>query len=377
MDKKKFGKIMDQWIAHEMEDAPDLKPSPEVYRRLEEKKRKPRFAMFSWPIRLAAAGIAAALIILVIVIEPPKEVEPLLGLREGAVTDVAKKTEAEDRMQALGEAEMEELEPEEQAKDVPKPETAKMKKKVKDEVTGKGPEKKEYVAEEPPVKTEIAEKLETVERPKEADKEDLVQSKAVAARLRLEKAPEKKEAKDQLERSQIATVAAAAPAQKISERIEFQYHPKGSEAITKLDFTSTQEETISLTSDDNYRLVIQLPQEQYVYVYQVKDEKQLVRLFPNAGYNPAQNPLQAGKKIIIPSPPNWFYVGNETGEARVYMVTSPTPLIDWERNYVEYSQAGSARLKRDISAKFLDLVNEEKQDPEDQISIRVFNLIIR
>jgi hypothetical protein len=210
------------------------------------------------------------------------------------------------------------LEPEEEAQEVPKPEAAKMQRKVEDEVREKGLEKKDTVAEEPPAKTRIEEKLETVERPKEADKEGLVQSRAVAARPRLEKAPEKKEDKSQMKRSQIATVAAAAPVQKIPARIEFQYQPKGSEAITKLDFTSAQEETISLSSDDNYRLILQLPQERYVYVYQVKDQKQLVRLFPNAEYYPAQNPLQAGKRITIPLPPNWFYVGKEAGR-RVFM----------------------------------------------------------
>jgi hypothetical protein len=180
-----------------------------------------------------------------------------------------------------------------------------------------------------------------------------------------------------MKRSQIATVAAAAPAQTMPERIEFQYQPKGSEAITKLDFTSTQEETISLSSDDNYRLILLLPQERYVYVYQVKDEKQLVRLFPNEEYYPAQNPLQAGKRITIPLPPNWFYVGKEAGEASVYVVTSPAPLINWETNYAEYSQANSTRVKQDISAEFLDLVNKEKQDPKDQVSIHVFKFNIR
>ena len=87
MDKKKFDKIMDEWAAHEMEAAPDLKPRPEVYQKLEEKQKKTRIVLFSWPVRLAAAGIAAALITLVIVLQPPKEVEPFLGLRKRAVTE--------------------------------------------------------------------------------------------------------------------------------------------------------------------------------------------------------------------------------------------------------------------------------------------------
>jgi hypothetical protein len=58
-------------------------------------------------------------------------------------------------------------------------------------------------------------------------------------------------------------------------------------------------------------------------------------------------------------------------------VTSPAPLINWEKNYEEYSQASSTRMKRDISNEFLDLVNKGKQDPEDLVTVRVFKFIIR
>jgi hypothetical protein len=366
MDKKKFDKIMDEWLAQEMEAVPDLKPSPEVYQKLEDKEKRRKVSFFSWPVRLAAAGIAATLITLVIVFQPPKEVEPFLGLREGAVEELAEQEVSLDRVQARGEAETEEP-----AEKVIKPETAKIQKRVEEGAKQEGKEEIEF--EEPPEKTKTKDE---VIKAKEADKEAFVQPKEVAARRRMELEPEKKEVKSLVKTSRIAAVAPAAPAQILTERVEFQFQPKGSEHIVDRDIDSLLDEIISLSSEDNYRLVLQLPQERYVYVYQVGADKQLIRLFPNTEFNPAQNPIQAGKTIFIPIPPHWFFVEEDAGEVFVYVVTSAEPLKNWDGHYAEYSQARSIKNKREISAKFLDLIKKDKQDPEDQVSVRVFKFNI-
>ena len=350
MDKKKFDKIMDEWAAHYMGAAPDLEPSPEVYQKLEEKKKKPRFALFSWPVRLAAAGIAAAFIILVIVLQPPKKVEPFLGLRKGIVAEKAERGETGDRMQVLDEAEAEE-----QAEEVIEPEKAK---RIEKEEEGKKEGKSVKIEHDVPLaKTKIVVKM---EKAKEEDKEAIVQPKEVAARPRMEVKPEKKDVRSEVKRSQIAAAAPAASVQMVPELIEFQYQPKGSEAIERLDISAPQDEIMSLSSEDNYRLILQLPLERYVYVFQVGADEQLIRLFPNREYNPVQNPLQAGKTIIIPLPPNWFYVEKDTGEVLIYVVTSAVPLQDWDEIYAK------------ITSGLLDQMEQDKRKPEDQISVRVF-----
>ena len=345
---------MNEWITHEMKAAPDLMPSPEVYQKLEDGVRKSKVSFFSWPVRLAAAGIAAALIILVIVLQPPKEVDPLLGLRKGAVTDIAEKAEVEDRMQVLGE------EPaEEQTKDyvtpdkVGKAEKAKIQKKVTEEVKREGAEATEL--EKPPAKIEIAEKVGDIE---EADKEALVQPQEVAARPRMEVTPEKK-AKSEVKMSRIA---AAAPSIAVSEQIEFQYQPKGSESFVSLDIGSSQDEVVSLASEDNYRLSLELPQERFVYVFQVGADKQLTKLFPNTEYNPVQNPVQAGNKIIIPSSPDWFYVEKGRGEVLIYVVSSAEPLQDWEDLDAIIAMGRQVQLEKGRG---------------DQVSVRVFKFNIQ
>jgi hypothetical protein len=351
MDKKKFDKIMDEWVAHEMKAAPELKPSPEVYQKLDGRVRRKKVPFFSWPVRLAAAGIAAALIILVIVMKPPKEVGPFVGLRKGTVAEKAGREESIDRMQVLAEAETEE-----QAEDVVKPEKAKMI-EVKEE--GKKEQRSKITEHDKPVAKTKA--VETMEEPKVVDKEALAQPKEVAPRARMEVKPEKKDVKNEVKRSQIGL-----------ERIEFQYQPKGSESIEGLDIGSPQDEIISLSSEDNYRLIVQLPQERYVYIFQVGADEQLIRLFPNTEYNPMQNPLQAGKAAIIPAPPNWLYMEKGRGEVLIYVVTSPEPLQDWDELYAAYSQAGKTEQKQEISARFLDRIQQDKQKQEDQLSVRVF-----
>ena len=366
---------MDEWAAQEMEAAPDLKPSPEVYQRLEEKKKKPQFVLFSWPVRLAAAGIAAALILLVIVLQPPKEVEPLLGLREGTATEIADKGEVEDSMRVQA---LEEAEAEEQAKDISEPEKVATKERAKiQERIEEGAKKEEIEVpkfKEPPVEKKG---LEKAEKAKVADKETIVQPTEVAARPRMEIKQEKNEFKREVKSTQIAAVAPAAPAQMAVARMEFQYQPAGSDAVERLDIDSPQEEIISLSSKDNYRLILQLPQGRYAYVFQIGADRQVIRLFPNSEYSPAQNPLQPGKTILIPLPPNWFYVDKDSGEVSIYVVTSAEPLQNWDELYTEYSRAGNIKKKQEISTKLLDRIETDKQSLEEQVSVRVFKFNIR
>lgn len=378
MDKKKFDKIMEDWIVHEMDAVPDLEPSQEVYRKLEDKKKKTKFVLFSWPVRLAAAGIAAALIILVIVIKPPREVEPLMGLKKGTVPEVAEKQEAEDRMHVLEQprggketeakaeaapkSEAEETEVKEKLQDVGKIETARLKKKVMEEAKQEGIAGQKYVPDRLSVKTRT---VDIEEKAKEADKEMFARPTVVAARPRKEITEEKKKAEVQAKRGKVSAVAPASPNELMPMSIEFQYRLSGSDTLKKLSFDTPRDEFISLSSEDNYRLVLQFPSEQYVYVFQVSSDERAVRLFPNEEFNPAQNPLTAGNIHVIPLPPRWFYMDKVQGEVRLYVLTSAGPLHEWDD------------LDTVVSAGWLESIKEERDESGERISIRVFKFNIR
>lgn len=93
MDEEKFKQLMDKWASHEMNAAPEIHPSAEVYQKLKDREKKPGFAAISWPVRWAAAGIAAAVIILFIVLQPSEERGPLVGLRRGFGAETTEKGE--------------------------------------------------------------------------------------------------------------------------------------------------------------------------------------------------------------------------------------------------------------------------------------------
>jgi len=374
MDKKKFDEIMDRWVAHEMESVHEIEPRPEVYRKLEEKKKKPRFTLFTWPVRLAAAGIAAALIILVIVMEPPKEAGPFVGLRKGTAAELAEEEKGRDKMQVLGEVDKkEEGRPERAGKD---------KEAEEEDEASEGKleeEPKKTLREEPTV---VAMTAVVDKKAEKSGKETLTQPEESAVKPRKEAEPEagKKDVANEVKRSRIAAAAPAAPAVKeqiVQERIEFQYQPKGSESIEGLDVYSPQDEVSSLLSEDNYRLLFQFPQERYVYVFQVGTDTRIVRLFPNTEFHPEQNPLQAGKTIIVPMPPNWFYVEEDSwGEVLIYVVTSAVPLEDWDEIYAKYFRSAGGREKEKLAAGLLDKFEQNRQQQESRISVKVFRFNI-
>ncbi len=394
MDKRKFKELMDKWAAQEMKAAPEISPTEEVNRKFLAKQKRDRFGFFTWPVRLAAAGLAAALIILVIVLQPPKQIEPVIGLRKGIVEAKAHNEKRERMKQILEETGEKEkvlgVEEERTTKEAAKPE------RPKDAVAGaeearkiEGAEKEERMEQkEPPerVKMQTAKTkvIERVEKPKEAerevheeaDKKAAVKALGVMAKseVRERKAGEPLESKEKLIQ---ATPAAPSFVEWMApERIEFQYQPKGAESVYGLDIEASRDEVISLTAEDNYRLLVELPQERYLYVFQVSANRRFIQLFPNAEYNPAQNPIRAGETIIVPLPPNWLYMEKGGGEVQIYVASSAEPLQAWDITYAEYSRSETTEEKDKIAAGLLDQINKLKQSPKDQVSIRVFKLYI-
>jgi len=261
MDEKKFEELMDKWASHEMKTAPDISPTAEVYQKLKDKQKKPRFAVFPRPLRWAAAGIAAAIIILLVVLLPPEELGPQVGLREGFV--------AQDLL-----------------------------------------EEEAAIAAQAPKEVGV---------PRAAAKDEAIDI-------------EKRE-----KRSQI-----------ISEQYVIQYQRHGSESIEGLDIRAPKDKVLSLSSEDNYRLLLELAQERYIYIYQLSAEKTLTRLFPNQLYHPLNNPLQLGQKYILPSPPNWFYAQEAQGEVVIYIIASNEPQQEWDDLYAQYESTEKKKMKKEI-----------------------------
>ena len=290
MDEEKFKQLMEKWASHEMNTAPEIHPTAEVYQKLKDREKKPGFVLISWPVRWAAAGIAAAVIILFIVLQPSEERGPLVGLRRGFVAEKAEKGEPTQGLNELK---------------VPREE--------------KVPE----VAKAPPAA-----------------------AKALAKR-------EKK-------------------AQIVSEQYVFQYQHPGTQAIEDLDIKSPQDKVITLSSEDNYRLVLELTRERYVSIYQTGGSKSLIRLFPNPEYQSVQNPLRPGKTYIFPALPNWFYLQEPEGEVSIHIITSDQPQSELNDLYARYQDTEKKKEKKEILLRFTDAFTSIKELPEKEARLLVF-----
>lgn len=378
MDDRKFRDSMDKWLSQEMKAVPEISPADDVYQKLSDKQKRIRLGYFNWTVRLAAAGLAAALIILVIVLQPPKELEPIIGLRKGTT---GAKADTEQQVLGAGREEKAAKMKEERLTEKGEMEPEKAKVAVAEQEKGK---KQEIAQEEEKMeKTEIAEgagkkqaakskALEEKEEPKEVRRKVLAEPVAVAARPKAEEERGGKDVKNEAKISMAAPAAPAAEGRIVQERIEFQYQPKGSESIHELDIGTARDEVLILSSEDNYRLVLQLPRETYVYVYQVSPDQRMVRLFPNPEYYPDQNPLQPGKIYIVPLPPDWFYVEEDEGEEIIYVVTTSQPKGGWDELYAEYEDMDKVREKKNIVSRILDEVRAIDRSPTDESAVHVF-----
>jgi hypothetical protein len=385
MDEKKFGELMDKWLSQEMKAAPEISPTEEVYRKLSSRQKKATFWLFGWPLRLAAAGLAAALIILVVMLRPPRELETVVGVRQEIAADRGQKAEETDiKKKAAAEAVKEEKAEAVQVEEERKTEAKG--KLEKGTVAGGALEEKEEEKVETEDRLEIVKQPERAakmqaakskgaeepEKPGDADKKVLVRTVGISARP---KAEEKQAGKDIQNEAKLIPVAPAAPAIQegvASGRIEFQYQPKGSGSVQELDIRTHHDEIITLSSEDNYRLLLQLPRERYVYIFQVSADKRLIRLFPNSAYHPDRNPLQPGKNYVVPLPPGWFYVEDTGGEASVYVVTTSQPKQEWDELYVEYESLDKTSEKKNVVSGILDEFKALEESPTEETVVYVF-----
>jgi len=135
------------------------------------------------------------------------------------------------------------------------------------------------------------------------------------------------------------------------------------------------DESIILSSEDNYRLLIELTQDYYVYIYQSDAKNELMKLFPNEMYSPVQNPLKGGLIHYLPTERNWFYLAENAGEETIYIAAFLQPKHDWDELYSGYTGTDNAQEKQEILSRLLDeFASIEKMQSEGAfIYIFMFN----
>lgn len=133
----------------------------------------------------------------------------------------------------------------------------------------------------------------------------------------------------------------------------FHFQKPDSQFVEGVDLRMPPEESITLTSADNYRLLLGPVEDCYVYVFQLTSSDVLVKLFPNESYSSIQNPLRREQTYHLPSEPKWFYLGENRGEERLYVVASAQQIQDLEDLYFQYSQADDEANQQEILTSLL------------------------
>lgn len=155
----------------------------------------------------------------------------------------------------------------------------------------------------------------------------------------------------------------------------FHFQKQDSRFVQGIDLRAPREEAITLTSADNYRLFLEPAQNCYVYIFQLTSSDILVKLFPNETYSLVQNPLRRGQTHHLPSEPNWFYLGENRGEERLYVIASAQPVQGLDELYTQYGQADDESNKQEALSSLIETLDAiEDTHPEEAVGwVLVFN----
>jgi hypothetical protein len=161
-----------------------------------------------------------------------------------------------------------------------------------------------------------------------------------------------------------------------SGRVVFEVQSAGAPDVKGWDFAGPPDEMISLSPDDNYRLVIDLPVERHVLALQYGPGEGLTRLFPVSGGTGAGNSVPPGR-VLIPAAPLWFFPEKGGGEATIYVVFSVGPDPDREDLLERYAGASRERERKGILAELIAGLEDLRREPEGDVSVRTFRFLAR
>lgn len=133
--------------------------------------------------------------------------------------------------------------------------------------------------------------------------------------------------------------------------LEIQRHD--SPVVQVIDLLDPPEQVPAVMAADNYRLLLEPVEENYVYVYQLTASGNLVQIFPNPAYSAEPNPLRPGQSIVVPAAPNWLYLDGPAGEERLVVIASPQPLQALDDLYAQYIREPGAAGRRELLSALL------------------------
>ncbi|MFH2203419.1 MAG: DUF4384 domain-containing protein [Elusimicrobiota bacterium] len=85
-----------------------------------------------------------------------------------------------------------------------------------------------------------------------------------------------------------------------------------------------------LKSGDGYAVYLKPSDTSFIYIYQVDALNKSYRLFPNADFNTAANPVAAGTALWVPSNEEVLFLDDTTGKEYFYILAAPNKIAEFE-----------------------------------------------
>jgi hypothetical protein len=117
--------------------------------------------------------------------------------------------------------------------------------------------------------------------------------------------------------------------------------------------------SLVLTGDDSYRLVLELVEPRYVYVFEQRPTGTLALLYPNQAYSAVPNPVLPGQVTYLPAEPNGFFHEGEAGRFRLYVVAAEQSAPELETLYARYARQGTRLVRRTRLARLQEQLDAQ------------------
>ena len=121
--------------------------------------------------------------------------------------------------------------------------------------------------------------------------------------------------------------------------VNYTWRPRGEAGFRPLDNGSV------LRSGDLYKIIFTPQTDGYVYIFQTDATGKVYRLFPLDEFGGVrldhENPVAAGKTYTVPAPGKSFFLDDNTGTEKIYLVATPREDGELEAHYQKLLAARS------------------------------------
>ncbi len=115
-----------------------------------------------------------------------------------------------------------------------------------------------------------------------------------------------------------------------------------------------------LYSGDQFKIMIELQSECYVYVIFKGSKEEVLLLFPEQLYLP-EKPLRINQEIFLPNKELWFALDDQAGTEKIFLLASTTPLVKLEKLLKIY-ESSVPKIRPEVTEEILQFIeNSRKQ----------------